>query len=248
MAASDGSITGRGTRWEVLHSIWMAWALTLGFLNWIGFLYIGIRVRSRVWVAWGAFYSIPFIFAMLTVEANPPLFDMIGAPITIIFGIAGLVHAFRIRPEYLRRLAGQNTAGEAQANARPFYPPEQRQREQFDPHGATAGLVAPRPPAPSPTPIAPPATPPRATPTAPSPLNLNGATEGELASLPGVGAVLAKRAVTERSQRGGFASVDELGHILELKPHVVERLRPLVTASSRREQSGAGQTGRLIDF
>ena len=245
MATNDGGITGRGLRWERLHSIWILWTFTLGFFNWIGFLYVGIRVRRLAWVAWGAFYSTAFIFAMLTVDANPPLFELIGTPLTLILGIAGIVHAFRIRPEYLKRLAAQQGAGARPSES--FYPQEQRRQEQLSSAVATAG---PSPTVPSvdhvPTPV------PRQAASTTSgsgmALDLNGATERELASLPGVGPVLAKRAATERAQRGGFSSVDELGQVLGLKPHVVERLRPLLTVGPRPQQSGAGRTGRLIDF
>jgi hypothetical protein len=57
------------------------------------------------------------------------------------------------------------------------------------------------------------------------------------------------RAVEERESRGGFSSVDEFGHALELKPHVVERLRPrlLVTRpAAPRPQSRP--SGRVVDF
>jgi hypothetical protein len=50
-------------------------------------------------------------------------------------------------------------------------------------------------------------------------VDINQATEEELASLPGVGVVKAHRAVTRRAQHGGFTSVKELADFLELKPH-----------------------------
>ena len=39
------SLTSMGRRWELLHSLWMAWTLTLGFFSWVAFLYIGLRTR-----------------------------------------------------------------------------------------------------------------------------------------------------------------------------------------------------------
>lgn len=257
MAANDRSITGRGKRWERLHSVWVLWMFTLAFFNWVGFLYVGVRVRHRVWVAWGAVYSIPFIVIMAT-TGTAPLPDSIVALLTLVPGAVGIIHGFHIRPEYLRRLSERERNHAAQVPAHAFYPPGRRRHEERGPHGPTAAPLPVMPVDPPSAPAvsqAPPPAPPAAAPSPPAPqatpatlLDLNAATEGELASLPGVGVVLAKRAMTTRSQRGGFASVDEMGHALELKPHVVERLRPLVTAGSRREQSGAGRTGRLIDF
>ncbi len=245
MAASDAGVTGRSKRWEFLHSIWMLWMLTLGFFNWVGFLYVGIRTRKPRWVAWGAFYSLPFILAMLFAERSQAVMDTLVIPLTLILGVAGIVHALRIRPEYLRRLAARQGGGAARAET--FYPPEQRR--QMEP---ASGVPAVEP---SPTSSSvnhrPVATHQQTAATISSPsiaLDLNGATERELSSLPGVGPVLAKRAVAERAQRGGFGSVDEFGHILDLKPHVVERLRLLLTVGPRPAQTGAARTGRVIDF
>ena len=43
-----------------------------------------------------------------------------------------------------------------------------------------------------------------------SPLDLNTATEEELAELPGIGAELAKRIAAYREEHGGFSSVEEI--------------------------------------
>ncbi len=244
MATNEGGVTHLGQRWEIRHSIWMLWIFTLGFFNWVGFLYVGIRSRNQAWVAWGAFYSVPFILAMIFAERNQAIMSNVVVPLTVILGVAGIVHAFRIRPHYLRRLAARQRGG-----ARPgttFYPSEQRRQS---PPASGVPAVEP-PPTSSSVDHSPAADPQRTAATTSRPdmaLDLNRATEGELASLPGVGPVLAKRAVAVRAERAGFGSVDELGHVLDLKPHVVERLRPLLTVGPRPEQTG-GRTGRLVDF
>ena len=97
------AVTAKGKRWEILHSLWIGWTFTLGFFNWIAFLYIGIRANQRKWLLWGAFYSIPFVFAMFTPGRITWLWNVIVA-LTIMFGVAGIIHAFRIRGEYLLRL------------------------------------------------------------------------------------------------------------------------------------------------
>lgn len=53
----------------------------------------------------------------------------------------------------------------------------------------------------------------------------NHAPPGALASLPGVGPALAGRIATARAEAAGFASVDELGVLLDLDPATVERIR-----------------------
>ncbi|MGB8955159.1 MAG: helix-hairpin-helix domain-containing protein [Tumebacillaceae bacterium] len=58
------------------------------------------------------------------------------------------------------------------------------------------------------------------------PIDLNKATEAEFALLPGVGEILAMRAVSEREVRGGFRSVEEFIKAIGLRPEVIERIRP----------------------
>lgn len=96
-------ITSRGKRWELLHSLWIGWTFTLGFFNWIAFLYIGVRARRKQWIFWGIFYSVPFVLAM----ALPSLESWLGDVViflTFALGVAGIVHAFRVRKDYLVRL------------------------------------------------------------------------------------------------------------------------------------------------
>ena len=116
------SITSKGKRWELLHSLWIGWTFTLGFFNWIAFLYIAVRAKRKRWAAWGVLYSVPFILAMIF--AGGPAFagwigDVIVA-LTLILGAAGIFHAFWIRKEYLLRLdALQRRKGSPAESERP---------------------------------------------------------------------------------------------------------------------------------
>jgi hypothetical protein len=104
MAGSILSVTSKGKRWELLHSLWIGWTFTLGFFNWIAFLYIGIRANRRRWVLYGVLYSLPFILAMALPDLDGWPGDLVVA-LTLIMGVGGIVHAFRIRKDYLRRIA-----------------------------------------------------------------------------------------------------------------------------------------------
>jgi hypothetical protein len=44
------SVTAKGKRWEILHSLWIGWTFTLGIFNWVAYFYIGIRARQRKWM------------------------------------------------------------------------------------------------------------------------------------------------------------------------------------------------------
>lgn len=60
-------------------------------------------------------------------------------------------------------------------------------------------------------------------------VNLNTASVAELARLPGVGQVIARRIVRHREKSGSFRKVDELLVIRGISQAKLEKLRPLVT-------------------
>jgi DNA uptake protein ComE-like DNA-binding protein len=57
---------------------------------------------------------------------------------------------------------------------------------------------------------------------------------------------LARRAVELREGRGGFASVDDFAEALALKPHVLERIRPLAFTAPRA--TPPRPMGRRVDY
>jgi competence ComEA-like helix-hairpin-helix protein len=62
-----------------------------------------------------------------------------------------------------------------------------------------------------------------------SKVNLNVANAEELATLPGVGEVLAARIVAYREQHGPFARIEDLDAVSGIGPSLVERIRDLAT-------------------
>lgn len=77
-------------------------------------------------------------------------------------------------------------------------------------------------------------------------LDLNHAPVDALLTLPGMTWQNAQRLVRERERRGGFNTVEEVGHFLKLQPHKVERLRWQV--SIKPYEGSSSSTGRVIDF
>lgn len=61
-------------------------------------------------------------------------------------------------------------------------------------------------------------------------VDLNGADQAALETLPGVGPAIAQRILEWRAANGGFHTVDELIEVSGIGPATMERLRPLVTA------------------
>lgn len=68
-------------------------------------------------------------------------------------------------------------------------------------------------------------------------LNINTCTEEELAALPGMNIIDAKKAVSHRQQYGDFGSIEELVVLLGLKPHIAAPLYDILYC----EGSGAPQ-------
>lgn len=79
--------------------------------------------------------------------------------------------------------------------------------------------------------------------------DINNCTEEEIAALPGISVIIAKRAVKRREEMGGFKSIDEFFALLKLKPHMQEQLRDLIYAGQlpeKKEEKNSSE--RRIDF
>jgi DNA uptake protein ComE-like DNA-binding protein len=81
-----------------------------------------------------------------------------------------------------------------------------------------------------------------------TPVDINNAAEEQIATLPSIGFIVAKRIVNVRQERGGFRSVEDLANSVNLSPHVVERIRPLVSISPSHRPKGPDFPGRVADF
>lgn len=76
-------------------------------------------------------------------------------------------------------------------------------------------------------------------------VDVNRATFDQLIVLPGIGAAQANLIIQHREVNGGYHSPEQIGQLLGLKPHMVERLRKHIvfhTSSTER------RPGRMIDF
>lgn len=75
-----------------------------------------------------------------------------------------------------------------------------------------------------------------------APIDVNGAPWDRLIDLPGVGAADAKRIVQAREANGGFRSVEQVGALLGMKPHQVERLRRRAVLDGAARTPSASRT------
>lgn len=243
----------KGTVWKVKNSLWILFTFTIIF-NWIAFFIIGYKVKHKKWSIYGAIYSIPFILLMVIGERydmNQWQWDLIGY--SLIGGaITSIIHAFRIRKEYLYRLEAiqlrqpmedQKLRGKIEAeygvryNQAPPMIQQQQPAARQDHPKELQQETAPASRIVEAVPI-----------QKESPLDLNLATEQALAELPGVGPILAKKAVKERDQIGSFRSFEEFAQLLGLKPHIVEKIKPLVVVIDKNDTPPQQWAGRMVDF
>ncbi|WP_349409947.1 helix-hairpin-helix domain-containing protein [Pseudalkalibacillus sp. SCS-8] len=233
-----GKITNKGKVWEWRNSIWMLWALlTFGFLNYVSFYYISYRVQQRKWAISGIVYSIIFIIAIATVDLVPEehwLSDVtIGA--YLLGWIVSIIHVFRARTEYLIRLEARHTYGQQELKILKTRIKQEYTSEGFDgsfensmphvegnlQHDSDNTIV----------------------------VNLNEGTEEEIANVPGIGGLFAKKVVAVRQQEGGFRSFDHFVQALSIKPHLVEKIRPhVVLPSPGRSEPQHKPAGRIVDY
>lgn len=64
-------------------------------------------------------------------------------------------------------------------------------------------------------------------------VNINTASAEQLQMLPGVGVVRARAILTERKERGGFKSVEDLRDVKGVGDSLLERMKPYVTVKGK---------------
>ena len=79
-------------------------------------------------------------------------------------------------------------------------------------------------------------------------VDVNSAPVEALADLPGIGAILARKAFDIREQTGGFVSLESFAEALGLKPHIIERIRTIVVVGPVSEAPAEVLKGRMVDF
>ena len=228
-------------RGNIIHSWWIILTFTL-FFNWIAFFYVGITAKHRKWIYYGIIYSIPFILLCLS-ENMPdgPLIDLIMSSLFILW-IISIVHAFKIRKEYLMRReyvqnSGKNGEEELRRKIEREYGINQRKTPDYpktsEPvinHSSTNENIKNNSPE-----------------VKPKLVDINNCSEQALSQLPGIGTILAKKAIEIRQTRD-FESADDFGQALDLKPHIIENVRPLILTNPSNRIFEPETSGRRVDF
>ncbi len=84
-------------RWWWRHSLWIWWTFTLGFMNWLAFVYVGVRARHTPWTLFGFAYLLPLILTILAM--GTPLLQA-AIVLQLLVAVGSVVHALYIRPYY----------------------------------------------------------------------------------------------------------------------------------------------------
>lgn len=82
-------------------------------------------------------------------------------------------------------------------------------------------------------------------------LNINAATDNELAALPGLNIIDAKKAVSYREENGDFTSIEQFIGLLDLKPHIAAPLFDLLVCEPTMQAQPAPVAApgrRNLDF
>ncbi|ONK22684.1 hypothetical protein BLX87_15035 [Bacillus sp. VT-16-64] len=232
------AITSKGKGWELRNSIWMLWAiLTFGFFNYVSFYYISFRVKQKKWFFAALLYSSIFITTMVinNIFSEEHWMLGVGAVFLIVGWAVSIIHVFKIRPEYLLRLEAKMASGHKEREIQSLR--KQITRE----YGGTVK---------SSSTVAPVQQTVKEKPEDTIQLiDINTASEDEIAEVPGIGALFAKKVVEARSGSNGFTSFDHFVEVLAIKPHLAEKMRPFLVFPEETENSSLEKSeGRIVDF
>lgn len=199
----------RSRWWKVEQSWWIVLiGVSVGFATWLGFGYIGLRLKRRAWIGWATVYlGVLLISAWLLNfpgegwQVGVGTFGLLGC------WIGGSIHALVIRDQVLDELG-------AQAD------PQLRLARQQLSRREVAGKIAVSNPA-----LA------RQAGIGADPesfgglVDVNHAGVKELSRLPGIGVDFAARIVEIRERIGGFDSVLDFANLLDLPPRLTDSIR-----------------------
>lgn len=247
-------IKPRSKIWRFFNSWWVLLTFVF-FMNWVAFMYISAKTKKKSWAVWGLVYSIPFILLVFEVyDEKSTAYDYLFF-VAIIGTVISVIHALNIRKEYLSRLQYRKAyEAEMERHLAYDYDPDtedyddedyeyenheedeedyQEENEQDYEEDEVAASQNVKEELPSPS---------------NSILDLNVATEQQISDLPGVGIILAKKAIKHREENGQFRTVEEFFQLLQLKQYAIDRLRPIVVVSTTPSVTPQTNRRRLVDY
>ena len=240
-------ITDKGLFWELRNSIWTLWTFfPFGFFNYISFFYIAARLKDKKLFVYGILYAIPFINVMVmdSIVSPPTWYEDISYITICIVWIISIVHVIKVRRHYLLSKADSVSYADQLVE-------ENRQLQQKlqsltttnnDPKVTTVTHETPfKAVEPTPNTIET---------TIAAPIDLNVASEKDLASIAEIGPLLASKIILERQQIGRFTSYEHFTQVMDFKPHIAHKFKKHVTviAVETSQPPTPSKQGRVIDY
>ena len=189
---------------------WLVFAFNPFWTTWVAFLYAGLRARKKEWLVFAAVYAAVELAGLAIVNQASGWREDVGVLLTLVPWLVGIPHALTLRDEYLDRRDVLDD-------------PRLREARRVELRRSMAGELARGDPE-----LA------RDSELLGSDLvDINHASAAELATLPGVDRRLARKIVHTREEVGGFSSLYDLGHLLDLDAPLVDRIAPRVVCLPR---------------
>jgi Helix-hairpin-helix motif len=189
---------------------WLVFAFNPFWTTWVAFLYAGLRAKKKEWLVLAAAYAAVELAGLAIVEGASGWRQDVGALLTFVPWLVGIPHALTLRDEYLDRRDVLDD-------------PRLRNARRLEVRRSMAGELARGNPE-----LA------RDSQMLGSDLvDINHGSVEELASLPGVDRRLARKIVHTRDEVGGFSSLYDLGHLLDLEAALVDGIAPRVVCLPR---------------
>ena len=63
-------------------------------------------------------------------------------------------------------------------------------------------------------------------------IDINRCSQGDFLEIPSVNIIIAKKLIDYRESKGGFSSIDEFVQMAQIKPHMIEKIRGMVTCGT----------------
>lgn len=241
----DKTVTSKGIAWELSHSIWMIWSFfPTGFFNYISFFYIGYRTKQKKWHIVGFVYLALFIFFVFSMQVFPSEHWMtdIGVAGILLSWILSVFHVFKVRTEYLLRLEAI-----LKINKKGVKDLENRIRQEYFSSDTTLDSLEKTLQNEDSQEYS--KTEKTDRPEFLSPVNINTADEGTIATIPSIGGIVAKKIIMVREAEGEFKSLNDFVVKMNFKPHVIEKIKDYIIVSVTEAPVENGeQKGRIIDF
>ncbi len=266
------ALTNRGKFWEFRKSLWVMWAFTV-FLGGVGMVKAGRNVKRKKWQVFGYLYLISTTSSAFAAELIYPYAYLAYFVMTVI-GLVCIFHTFGIRKEYLVRLEvledlktqerdlldlknkvaaefgfpnydNQNNVdklshkidtNETRSSLSEAQKDEANIKISDSSHNETSliNLNDASKTVNNNYPV--------------SNIDINLCNEMEFATLPGVGTILAKKAIRIRNTNNGFDSLEQFFREVGVKEHHAKNLRDLLICTTPAKHENKQMIGRRVDF